>query len=425
MTYNVGLIGWGTVGGGVLDILSQEKHRIEQRCGQEVSIKTIVTRSPSRSRSQNAGSALVTDDINVILNDESIAAVILLVGGTDISKEFCIQCLEAGKHVITANKAIIAEYWDELFAIAQDNNVILAFEAAVAGSIPIIDSLRDGFVANRIDGVEGILNGTCNYILTMMEECNLSYDSALEKAKELGYAEADPTLDVNGMDTAHKTAILARLSFNTQISMDSMNIEGIESLSAGDIESAKRLGARIKLLGLAQRQENGISLSVEPTLVPITHQLASVRLNNNAILIDGHACGPSVLIGQGAGALPTASAVLSDTIDIITGARQQAGPRNCNVTFESLDIIEDNLNRAPFYIRFVVQDESGVLAKICSSFSNHSISIDSVNQSTGNDNGEATIEIVTHPCLRSSLSSVINELGSKPILDVVTMKYLL
>ena len=264
--YAIGLLGWGTVGGGVLQLLNEDGAGLGERCGLDIWLKKIVTRQPNRQRDTVLPEGCeLSDDITAITDDADIACVLHLVGGTTAAKDLAIACLAAGKHVVTANKALLAEHGDELFAVAAQHGVCLTFEAAVAGSIPVVAALRDGLVANRIDGLQGILNGTCNYMLSQMEQHSLDYDVALAQAKELGYAEADPTLDVNGTDTAHKLAILARIAFAAPVSFDQLRIEGIERISAADIASAQRLGCRIKLLAVARKRETGIELRVTPT----------------------------------------------------------------------------------------------------------------------------------------------------------------
>jgi homoserine dehydrogenase len=338
--HRIAIIGRGTVGGGVVDILAREGAVIARRCGVDLELAAVVTRTPSRQRSQALPPGCrLSADFGLVLDDPSIQTVLLLVGGTTDAREICLRCLTAGKHVVTANKAILAEFWDELFACAERHGVCLGFESSVAGGVPVIGALRDGLVANRIDAVQGILNGTCNYILTMMEEAGLSYDEALAQAQALGYAEADPAFDVNGSDTAHKIAILARLAFQTRINFRQVDIRGIEALGPGDIASARRLGCRIKLLGIAQRFPDGISLAAAPTLVPLGHPLASVRLNYNAVNIEADAAGPNTLIGQGAGARPTASAVLSDVVAIACGERALSGPRAHGAPLFDLPVI--------------------------------------------------------------------------------------
>jgi homoserine dehydrogenase len=300
----LGLIGWGTVGGGVLEVLARSPSVIRERCDLDLQVKTIVTRTPARPRAQSPGAATVTADAEVLLRDPEIKTVMLLVGGTTDARQLCLRAIEAGKHVVTANKALLAEHGDEIFAAAARRGVGVAFEAAVAGGVPVIAALRDGLLANRIEAIYAILNGTCNFILTKMETEGLGYREALAEAQRLGYAEEDPTLDVSGADTAHKLALLARIAFNARIPLSQVRVEGIQRLGFLDIRSAKTMGARIKLIAAARQRPEGLELRVAPTLVPFEHPLADVSRNYNGIFVVGDAAGPTLLVGQGAGALP-------------------------------------------------------------------------------------------------------------------------
>ena len=411
--YGIGLLGWGTVGGGVLDILANEGENLRLRSGFNFKLQRIVTRDPKRQRDQDPLGADISTDCQDLINDPNIACVLHLVGGTDVAKDMAIACLEAGKHVVTANKALLAEHWDELHEAAEKGNSCLAYEAAVAGGIPVILGLRDGLVANRITGVKGILNGTCNYILTQMEERGLSYDDALAQAQELGYAEADPTLDVDGTDTAHKLAILARIAYQADIPFDKVAVEGIQNITATDIASAKRMGARIKLLGVADMQDNGLELHVAPTLVPIEHELAAVRMNYNAVLIDGHAAGPNLQVGQGAGALPTASAVVSDLVSIASGSYGKMSTHNGFIEeAKPVTLLQEADEQTGSYGRFHVKDEPGVLAAITNTLSEFGINILSVNQEVDSSNGSATVEVITHPSRTGDFLKAIESIDS-------------
>ena len=396
--YGIGLLGWGTVGGGVLEILANEASTLQARSGFDFKLRRIVTRDPARQRAQDPMGAALSKDCADLVNDDSIQCVLHLVGGTDIAKDMAIDCLKAGKHVVTANKALLAEHWDELHEAATAGNACLAYEAAVAGGIPTILNLRDGLVANRITGVKGILNGTCNYILTQMEERGLSYDDALSQAQELGYAEADPTLDVDGTDTAHKLAILARIAYQAKIDFADVAVEGIQNISATDIASAKRMGARIKLLGVADMQDNGLELHVAPTLVPIEHELAAVRMNYNAVLIDGHAAGSNLQVGQGAGALPTASAIVADLVSIASGSYAHMSTHGGFISqAKAIELLSEADEQTGSYGRFHVKDEPGVLAAITNTLSDFGINILSVNQEVDSKSNSATVEVITHP----------------------------
>lgn len=407
----IALVGWGTVGGGVVDILSRDPGLFRERCGLDIRLKTIVTRNPGRSRSQSAGGATVTTDLAVVLADPEIRTVVHLVGGTADAKDILIACLGAKKHVVTANKALLAEHGDELFTLAARQGVSIAFEAAVAGGIPIIAALRDGLVANRIESISAILNGTTNFILTRMEEDDATYADALAEAQKLGYAEADPTLDVNGTDAAHKLAILARIAFHGRIPLVDVRCEGIDKLTPQDIASAKTMGARIKLLAVARQRTDGLELRVAPTLVPLDHPLASVSRNFNGIHIVGSATGPTLLVGQGAGALPTASAVLADVVDVCTGRYQATAQRfEFFTNVREVRVLPEAEEVTGSYARFSVSDRPGVLAGITNALSKRGVSVLSIHQGTPGTSGKAIVEIVTHPLRGGSFFEAITEI---------------
>ena len=407
----MGLIGWGTVGGGVVDILARDRALFSERCGLDLDLTTIVTRNPARVREQSAGNARVSADITAIINDPAIKVVIHLVGGTNEAKTLLAACLKAGKHVVTANKALIAEHGDELFALAAQHGVGIAFEAAVAGGIPVIAALRDGLVANRILAISAILNGTCNFILTKMEQENWGYADALAEAQRLGYAESDPTLDVDGTDTAHKLAILARIAFNGRIPLADVRIQGIQKLTAQDIASARTMGARIKLLAVARQRPEGLELRVAPTLVPLEHPLAAVNKNANGIAIESSSAGPTLLTGLGAGALPTASAVLADVVDVVSGRYQAtAGAYRFFQGGSTLTFIPEADELTATYARFVVADKPGVLAGVATSLSKHGASVLSLHQGQANGAGQATIEVVTHPLRLGDMQNAVSEI---------------
>jgi homoserine dehydrogenase len=409
----LGLIGWGTVGGGVVDILQRDAGLFRERCGLDLFIKTIVTRTPGRVREQGAGAATVTDRIQVLLQDPEIRTVIHLVGGTTEAKDLCVACLQAGKRVVTANKALLAVHGDELFALAARHGTCIAFEAAVAGGIPVIAALRDGLVANRIEAIYAILNGTCNYILTRMTEDGKGYKEALAEAQSLGYAEADPTLDVNGTDTAHKLAILARIAFQGRIPVPAIRCEGIEQLTAQDIESARTMGARIKLLAVAKPGTGGLELRVAPTLIPLDHPLASVNRNYNGIYLHGSAAGPTLLVGQGAGALPTASAVLADVVDICTGrCLATATHYRFFTSTQEARLLPESGEVTSSYARFVVADKPGVLAGITNELSKQGVSVLNIHQGTPDPKGRALIEISTHPLLSADFFAAITSIDA-------------
>ena len=421
-TIGIGIIGFGVVGGGVVEVLGRDRAAIAARTGIDLELRAIVSKPPYQ-RSAVPGARLGAD-IALITSDPAIRIALLLVGGTTVAKDLSLACLNAGQHVVTSNKALIAAHGDELYAVAQAKGVAIAFEAAGAGGIPVIAALRDGLAANRIESIHAILNGTCNYILTQMEQKAWSYQQALAEAQRLGYAEADPTLDVDGTDTAHKLGILARIAFETRIPLGSVRTEGIQGLTQQDLESAKRLKCRIKLLAVARRQERGLELRVAPTLVPEDHPLAAVHMNYNGIYVVGSASGPQLFTGQGAGALPTASAVLADVIDVALGKTL--------ASFNNFKFF-NNPQPTPFlpesdeltgsYARFVTPDKPGVLAGITNIFASHSISVRSMFQAEPDSEGRATIEVVTHPVLGGAFLNAVAEIDRMGITTAPSVCY--
>jgi homoserine dehydrogenase len=414
----IGLIGWGTVGGGVVEILQRDPHLLRERCGLDIHLKTIVTKRPGRTRSQSPGTATVTDRLETLLSDREIGTVIHLVGGTSVAKDICIACLEAGKHVVTANKALLAEHGDELFGLAARRGVSIAFEAAVAGGIPIIAALRDGLVANRIDAIYAILNGTCNYILTRMEEEGAGYDDVLREAQELGLAEKDPTADVDGHDAAAKAAILAALAFGSDVVDADVYREGISGISAADVAYASRLGYSVKLLAIAELIDGGpeMSVRVHPAMVPKTHPLASVRGAFNAVFVEGAVSGELMLYGRGAGGGPTASAMLGDLVDasrnLLAGAPAPAPKRTSMKVFSQSDM------RSAFYLSLDVADRPGVLAAVAKIFGDHDVSIRAMEQVGLAE--EARLIFLTHVAREGDLLATIDELRRYQAVDRVS-----
>jgi homoserine dehydrogenase len=413
-TCNIGLIGWGTVGGGVVDILNREAEVLRDRVGLDIRVTRIVTRTPGRDRGARPAGATVSDRIEDITGDPSIAAVVHLVGGTTVAKDLLLACVRAGKPVITANKALIAEHGDELFAEAARKSVPITFEAAVAGGIPVIAALRDGLVANRIEGIHAILNGTCNFILTLMEQENRSFADALAEAQRLGYAEADPTLDVDGTDTAHKLAILARIAFACQVPFNRVRVEGIQAITAGDIASARTMGCRIKLIATARRTPAGIDLHVAPTLVGLDHPLAAVMRNHNGVYVDSSNAGPLLFTGAGAGAAPTASAVLADVVDVLTGT----AATSAHYAFldpaqaKPVQLLGEDDETTGSYARFHVPDRPGVLAGITVTLGKAGISVLGIHQGRPAADGSATIEVITHPSRGGAFLRAVAEIDS-------------
>ena len=313
---NVGLLGIGTVGGGTFTVLDRNKEEISRRAGRAITISVVADKDLARANSVVQGRAKVIGDANAVVSDPAVDIVVELIGGTGIAKQLMLQAINNGKHVVTANKALLAQHGNEIFAAAHAKGVMVAFEAAVAGGVPIIKSLREGLAANRIEWIAGIINGTSNFILSEMREKGASFDDVLKQAQKLGYAEADPTFDIEGVDAAHKLTIMAAIGFGIPMQFAKAYTEGISKLTREDIRYAEELGYRIKLLGITKRKPNGIELRVHPALIPTKRLIANVEGVMNAILVKGDAVGQTMYYGAGAGAEPTASAVVADLVDV-------------------------------------------------------------------------------------------------------------
>jgi homoserine dehydrogenase len=413
MTVSIGLIGAGTVGGGVIKVLHQRKEYFTQKLGLPIRLARVADKVTSRFKSLPVGDAVCTADANDVLNDESIDVVIELIGGTTYARTVVLEALKRKKHVITANKALIAEYGPEIFECAEKNNVSIYFEAAVGGGMPVIKSIREGLIGNTIVSVKTIINGTCNYILTRMTKEGLDFNDVLKQAQEKGYAEADPTLDVGGGDSGHKVAILASLISNGYVPFDQIAIEGITSISSEDIAYAQELGYTIKLLGVINKVENcpEFDVRVHPAMIHKNHILASVSDVYNAVLIDGDAVGRILIYGRGAGELPTASAVVSDIVDVarnIIGGTSIRLPMDYYSTQQTIQInpIDEILSR--YYLRFTVVDEPGVLASIASHLGEQGISIASVMQREGHSDDSVPVIILTHTALEKGMKEALS-----------------
>ena len=397
---NLALIGCGTVGSGVARILTEHQDELARQCGRPLHLRRVVVRDTGKPRPGVRDGIPVSSRVEDVLEDDSIDLVVQLIGGTDAARDYAKRLLAAGKDLVTANKALICAHGEELFQQAAEADRTICFEAAVAGGIPVINAITTALTGNRIESIEGILNGTSNFILTQMLSENQSYDEALKLAQELGYAEADPTLDVDGTDAAQKLAILIRLAFSTDISVDQMILKGIDPLMLSDLESADALGYRIKLLALARLNDGRLEASVQPTLVRSNRALAQTNGADNIVTLTGSAVGRLRLAGAGAGQMPTASAVMADVVDYASGrARQtfQAVLRN-----RSADSFEIQSQEAPehrYYIRCTVDDRPHVLADVTDILGRHGISISSLHQdepTNDTDHPRARLVIMTH-----------------------------
>lgn len=394
----IGLLGLGTVGGGTVNVLSKNAEEIRRRCGAELKIVKASARDLNRPRICNtSGIALTTDPLSII-NDPEIDVVVELIGGDTLAKELVEQALANGKHVVTANKALIAHHGNALFQLAKEKQVMLAFEAAVAGGIPIIKSLREGLAGNQIEWLAGIINGTGNFILTEMRDKGRDFADVLAEAQELGYAEADPTFDVEGIDAAHKLSILAAIAFGMPIDFEHVFTEGITQITRMDVEYAEQLGYRIKHLGIARKTEKGIEMRVHPTLIPEKRLIANVNGVMNAVLVKGNAVGPTLYYGAGAGADATASAVVADLVDVARGIHDTNDARVPSLGFQDsalkpFDVLPVEQIETAYYLRLAAEDKPGVMAEVTRILANHDISIEAIVQKEPLD-GESHIPVI-------------------------------
>ncbi|AEK62284.1 homoserine dehydrogenase [Collimonas fungivorans] len=381
----VGLLGIGTVGSGTFNVLKRNQQEIAARAGRAIEITMVADLDVERARQLTSGDVAVVNDAKLVVNNPDIDIVIELIGGYGIAKDLVLQAIANGKHVVTANKALIATHGNEIFKAAQEKGVIVAFEAAVAGGIPIIKALREGLTANSIQWIAGIINGTTNFILSEMRDKGLDFDVVLKEAQRLGYAEADPTFDIEGVDAAHKLTIMASIAFGIPVQFSKAHVEGITKLQATDIRYAEQLGYRIKLLGITKRTAGGIELRVHPTLIPSKRLIANVEGAMNAVLVRGDAVGDTLYYGKGAGAEPTASAVIADLVDITRLATADPEHRVPHLAFQPNAMADTPILpmaeiTTSYYLRMHVADQPGVLADVTRILADSSISIDAMLQ---------------------------------------------
>ncbi|MFI5322062.1 MAG: homoserine dehydrogenase [Thermodesulfobacteriota bacterium] len=411
---NVGLIGAGTVGCGVIKVLSQNRDIIEKRTGIRLNLKKIADINPDRERPVRLPKGKLTKNAHELIEDDSIHIIIELIGGTGIAKDLVLGAIRNGKHVVTANKALLAHYGREIFGEAVEKGVDVGFEASVGGGIPVIKATQESFAANNILSIHGIINGTSNYILTKMTEEGSEFEEVLKEAQDEGYAEADPSFDVDGIDAAHKLSILIMLSFGIFIDFGKIYVEGIRGITTLDIAYANELGYRIKLLAIAKSRKHGLEAGVYPTLVKKETQLADVSGAFNAIYIVGDAVGPTMLYGMGAGMMPTASAVVSDVLQIakdLSLGNVHSSPPRFYGDKKSLPLIimRDTTNK--YYLRFQAEDRPGVLGKITGSLGKHGISIESVIQKGRHlGGGDVPVVIMTHDARERNIISALKEI---------------
>jgi homoserine dehydrogenase len=410
---NIGLLGIGTVGSGTFAVLKRNQEEIARRAGREIVIKIIADRDIEKARRIAGDGTLITSDANEVVTHPDVDIVVELIGGYTTAKELTLKAIENGKHVVTANKAMLASHGTEIFAAAEKQGVMVAFEAAVAGGIPIIKALREGLTANRIEWIAGIINGTGNFILSEMRSKGLSFDTVLNQAQKLGYAEADPTFDIEGIDAAHKISILASIAFGIPIQFDKVYTEGITKLTGEDISYAEELGYRIKLLGITKKTAKGIELRVHPTLIPSRRLIANVEGVMNAIVVKGDAVGPTLYYGPGAGAEPTASAVIADLVDVTrmhTADPKQRVPHLGVQPNSLLDIriLPMEEVETSYYLRLQALDRPGVLANITCILAEFEISIDAmVQKEPKKDEEQVDIIVLTHLSIEKNINAAI------------------
>ncbi len=413
----LGLLGVGNVGQGVFDVLVRNGGEIERRAGQPIRVVAASRRNVSAAKALADAGVRISADPMEVVNDPEVDVIVELIGGTTLAKSLVLCAIANGKHVVTANKALLAEHGTEIFATAHQAGVIVAFEAAVAGGIPIIKALREGLTANHIEWVAGIINGTTNFILTEMRDKGLDFDTVLKQAQALGYAEADPTFDIEGVDAAHKLALMSAIAFGVPVQFDKAYVQGIAGLASEDIRYAEQLGYRIKLLGITKRVAQGIELRVHPTLIPAKRLLANVEGAMNAVVVQGDAVGTTLYYGKGAGGQPTASAVIADVVDVARAISNTAAQRVPVLAFQPgamsdapILAVQDIVSS--YYLRLRVSDKAGVLADLTSLLALQGISIDAMLQREAQDVGGAStaqtdLIILTHEIREGALDAAL------------------
>ncbi|MES2512162.1 MAG: homoserine dehydrogenase [Pseudomonadota bacterium] len=420
----VGLLGIGTVGSGVFNVLQRNQGEILRRAGRGIEIAMVADLDTARAQAAVGKDVTVVADARAVIANPEIDIVVELIGGYGIAKQLVLEAIEAGKHVVTANKALLAVHGTEIFAAANRKGVMVAFEAAVAGGIPIIKSLREGLTANRIEWIAGIINGTTNFILSEMRDKGSDFDVVLKEAQRLGYAEADPTFDIEGVDAAHKAALMSAIAFGVPVQFDKAYVEGITKLGAKDIKYAEQLGYRIKLLGITKQASKGIELRVHPCLVPAKRLIANVEGAMNAVMVHGDAVGTTMYYGKGAGSEPTASAVIADLVDIARLHTADSAQRVPHLAFQpqsmsTTPVVDMGEVVTSYYLRLNVADEAGVLAKVTGILADAGISIDAVLQREADEVGgegstQTDLIILTHDCVEAKMNGALAQMQALP-----------
>ncbi|WP_096696436.1 homoserine dehydrogenase [Polaromonas sp. AER18D-145] len=416
----VGLLGMGTVGSGVFTVLKRNQEEIFRRAGRSIEIAMVADLDTARAQAAAGVGVTVVADARAVIANPEIDIIIELIGGYGIARQLVLEAIAAGKHVVTANKALLAVHGTEIFAAAHKHGVMVAFEAAVAGGIPIIKALREGLTANRIEWIAGIINGTTNFILSEMRDKGLDFDVVLKEAQRLGYAEADPTFDIEGVDAAHKATLMSAIAFGIPVQFDKAYVEGITKLGAQDIKYAEQLGYRIKLLGITKRTAKGIELRVHPSLVPAKRLIANVEGAMNAVMVQGDAVGTTLYYGKGAGSEPTASAVIADLVDIARLHGAEAAQRVPHLAFQpqsmsDMPVLSMSEVVTSYYLRLNVADEAGVLARVTGILAEAGISIDAMLQREADEVGgegstQTDLIILTHDCVEAKMNGALAQM---------------
>jgi homoserine dehydrogenase len=414
----VGILGLGTVGGGTVHVLQHNAKEIARRAGRGIIVTHACAKELNNTYSYQTDKIVLTKELSELVNHPELDIIVELLGGTAIAREMTLQAIANGKHVVTANKALIAKHGNEIFAAAQEKGVMVAFEAAVGGGIPIIKAIREGLAANKIKWAAGIINGTSNFILSEMREKKSDFADVLAEAQRLGYAEKDPTFDIEGVDAAHKLTIIASIAFGIPLQFDKVYMEGITKIAPEDVQYANELGYRIKHLGITKRVEKGIELRVHPTFVPNKRLIANVEGVMNAILIESDALGQSLYYGAGAGALPTGSAIIADLVDVTRALTTDSGYRVPHLAFQAdalsdLPIVPIEEIEASYYLRLSAQDKLGVLAHVTNILSENAISIEAIIQKEPISGAEhVSIVILTHQVIEKQINKAIQAIES-------------
>lgn len=419
----VGLLGLGTVGTGVVRIVEGHQADLQSQVGSPIIIEKILVQDKSKSRNISIDPSKLTEDPWEIINHADIDVIVEVMGGIAQTKEYIMEALAQGKHIVTANKDLMAMHGQEILEKAQANGCDVLYEASVAGGIPIIRTLVDAFSSDRITKIMGIVNGTTNYILTKMSQEGASYDDVLKEAQDLGYAESDPTSDVEGLDAARKMTILARLGFRAKVDLEDVSVQGMSKVSREDILYAKRLGYEVKLLGIADRQDDEFSISVQPTMVKKSHPIASVNGVFNAVYVHGEAVGETMFYGAGAGELPTATSIVADIVSVVRNLKLGVNGKQGILTYKEKKLKTDEQISSKYFLLLHVDDRAGVLARITQVFAEYEVSLESVLQQPNPVNPEAEIIVITHDANKAAINKVLQSFESLDVIRKVKSVY--